>query len=90
LFEPSDGTPVMVSARGISTAQWSLLTRIAAALQRLKGDTEMERRALLRLLAGLGLGAVLPDPEPWERLSSVLKRPSSIDLNASWEFMLHG
>jgi transcriptional regulator with XRE-family HTH domain len=37
LFEPSDGTLVMVSARGISTAQWSLLTRIAAALQRLKG-----------------------------------------------------
>jgi transcriptional regulator with XRE-family HTH domain len=25
LFEPSDGTLVMVSARGISTAQWSLL-----------------------------------------------------------------
>jgi tetratricopeptide (TPR) repeat protein len=40
----------------------------------------MERRALLRLLAGFGLGAVLPDPEPWERLSSVLRRPSSIDL----------
>jgi transcriptional regulator with XRE-family HTH domain len=80
LFEPSDGTLVMVSARGISTAQWGLLTRIAATLQRLKGDTDMERRALLRLLAGLGLGAVLPDPEPWERLSSVLKRPSSIDL----------
>jgi transcriptional regulator with XRE-family HTH domain len=80
LFERTDGTLVVVSAKGISTAQWSLLTRIAAALQRLKGGTDMERRALLRLLAGLGLGAVLPDPEPWERLSSVLRRPSSIDL----------
>jgi len=80
LFEPSDGTLVMVSARGISTAQWSLLTRIDAALQRLKGDTDMERRALLRLLARLGIGVVLPDPEPWERLSSVLRRPSSIDV----------
>jgi transcriptional regulator with XRE-family HTH domain len=80
LFERTDATLVVVSARGISTDQWSLLTRIAAALQRLKGGTDMERRALLRLLAGLGLGAVLPDPEPWERLSSVLRRPSSIDL----------
>jgi transcriptional regulator with XRE-family HTH domain len=80
LFEPPDGTLVMVSANGISTAQWSLLTRLTEALQQLKGGTDMERRVLLQLLAGLGLGAVLPDPEPWERLSGVLRRPSSIDL----------
>jgi transcriptional regulator with XRE-family HTH domain len=80
LFERTDATLVVVSARGISTEQWGLLTRLAAALQRLKGGTDMERRVLLRLIAELGLGAVLPDPEPWERLSSVLRRPSSIDL----------
>jgi transcriptional regulator with XRE-family HTH domain len=80
LFERTDATLVVVSARGISTEQWGLLTRLTAALQRLKGGTDIERRALLQLLAGLGLGAVLPDPEPWERLSSVLRRPSSIDL----------
>jgi transcriptional regulator with XRE-family HTH domain len=80
LFEPTDGPLVVVSAKGISTAQWSLLARIAAVLQRLDRGPDMERRALLRLLAGLGLGAVLPDPEPWERLSSALRRPSSIDL----------
>jgi transcriptional regulator with XRE-family HTH domain len=80
LFERTDGALVVVSAKGISRAQWGVLASIAAALQRLKGGTDMERRTLLRLLAGLGLGAVLPDPEPWERLSSVLRRPSSIDL----------
>jgi transcriptional regulator with XRE-family HTH domain len=80
LFERTDATLVVVSANGISTEQWNLLTRLTAALQRLKGGTDMERRVLLQLLAGLGLGAVLPDPEPWERLSSVLRRPSSIDL----------
>jgi transcriptional regulator with XRE-family HTH domain len=80
LFERTDATLVVVSANGISTEQWSLLTRLTAALQRLKGGTDMEQRVLLQLLAELGLGAVLPDPEPWERLSSVLRRPSSIDL----------
>jgi transcriptional regulator with XRE-family HTH domain len=37
LFERTDATLVVVSARGISTEQWGLLTRLAVALQRLKG-----------------------------------------------------
>lgn len=55
-----------------------------AAVERLIGESTMDRRdALASILAAAGIAPVAPlsliDPEPWERLSAALEKPSTLN-----------